>query len=191
VSANPHHPEPDPALIAEIEARSTARRAHHEAGHVVAVVVRGGDLLEVFLGTTDWSNIDAIADTPGGTRHRSAWEAQPFVTFAGPWAEAMWYVEQDPDLDDLDDALDYAWEESADGDTAKYESRLDLLNSAATGLGFGPVGGRGWEWGWREELEELWPVVCQVAALLIDGGQAVTHEVVRSLLDSAAAAADE
>ena len=43
--------------------------------------------------------------------------------------------------------------------------------------------GREWELDWADELEPLWPVVCQVAALLIDG-QLVTHETVSSLLDN-------
>jgi hypothetical protein len=65
---------------------------------------------------------------PGGTWHRTDWQAQPFVTFAGPWAEAMWTVEHDPDVDELDEALDYAWADNSDGDFAKYESRVELLN---------------------------------------------------------------
>ena len=42
---------------------------------------------------------------------------------------------------------------------------------------------RAWEAAWEYELKPLWPVVCRVAELLI-GGQPVSHEVVRSLLDA-------
>ena len=62
-------PEPDPALLAAVSARATARHAHHEAGHAVAVIVRGGTLLGVWLGSTD----DDSADIQGTTRHDTAW----------------------------------------------------------------------------------------------------------------------
>ena len=173
----------DPDRVAAAKAESDARHAHHEAGHAVAVIVRGGTLKDVFLGTADWSTDDTSADTPGGTRHRTAWEAQPFVTFAGPWAEAMWTVEHDDDIDDLYEALDYAWQENSDGDTAKYGARVSLLSAAAAELGFATIG-RDWEVEWAAELEPLWHIVCQVAALLIDN-QPVTHDVVQSLLADA------
>ena len=89
---------PNPARVAAVEAHAAARHAHHEAGHAVAAVARGGELVDVFLGTAYWSIVDSTADTPGGTVHRAAWAAQPFVTFAGPWAEARWTVENDPDV---------------------------------------------------------------------------------------------
>ena len=177
-----HLSEPDPALVAAVSARATARLAHHEAGHAVAAVVRGGTLHDVFLGKVDWSTDDDSADTPGGTMHQTAWEAQPFVTFAGPWAEAIWMLEHEDDVDDIDEALGYAWDNNIDGDAAKYEDRVSILSGAAAQLGF-PTIGRAWEWQWSNEFEPLWPVVCQVAALLIDG-QPVTHTVVRSLLDN-------
>ena len=41
---------PDPELIAAVSARATARMAHHEAGHAVAAVARGGKLVAVRLG---------------------------------------------------------------------------------------------------------------------------------------------
>lgn len=50
--------------------------------------------------------------------------------------------------------------------------------------------GCAWEHYWRDELEELWPVICRVAALLIEG-ETVTHEIVRSLLNAHAAADDD
>jgi hypothetical protein len=167
--------------LAEVAARATARIAHHEAGHTVAAVARGGTLRDVYLGSVaDWSNPDS-AETPGGTVHRTAWKDQPFVTFAGPWAEAMWMVENDPEVE-MYEALEYVWVENGDGDTAKYESRVDELNTAASEFGFGNNVGRCWEVDWSDELSELWPVIQQVAALLIDG-QTVTHDTVQAAIE--------
>src|SRR6201997_4156082 len=97
-------PVTDPAVVATVAARAMARHAHHEAGHAVAAGAAGGQLVDVFLGVVDWSTCDDGADTAGGTVHCTAWEHQPFVTFAGPWAEATWVVENDPEVSDFDDA---------------------------------------------------------------------------------------
>ena len=167
--------DPEPELIATVSAQATSRLAHHEAGHAVAAVARGGFVDRVHLGHVDWSTNDASGDEPGETHHWTSPVNAPFVTFAGPWATAMWMVEHDPDVDDVDEALEYAWNDSSDGDSEKYEARVDALVDAAAALGF-PIGRlhHSWEYGWAEELEALWPAVCDVAALLIDG-QAVTH----------------
>ncbi|MDH6248009.1 hypothetical protein [Mycobacterium sp. OTB74] len=169
---------PGVSNLFDFRSREDACTAHHEAGHAVAVVVRGGELVSVAL--VAWSANPAMSGT---TRHRSAQTAQPFVLFAGPWAEARWTVEHDPDVDDLAEALSYAWENSYDGDTDLYEDRVAKLSDLADRLGLG-ARGRAWEFEWSNELDELWPVICQVAALLIDG-QTVTHGCVRSLLDTA------
>jgi hypothetical protein len=147
----------------------------------VAVIVRRRTLLGVWLGTADWSTDDTSADTPGGTWHDTTWETQPFVTFAGPWAEAMWTVEHDDDVDDFYEALEYAWQENSDGDADKYESRVAMLDGVAAQLGFSRVG-RAWEAQWVDELDPLWSAVCEVAALLVNG-QSVTHEQVRAAVD--------
>jgi hypothetical protein len=175
-------PEPDPALVAAVSANATSRLAHHEAGHAVATVARGGELVAVHLGYVDWSTSDLSGDKPGETRGRTEFANQPFATFAGPWAEAMWTVEHDPDVDDFAEALDYAWDNNIDGDAATYEDRVELLTQAAAQLGFPLARVRAWEFEWVDELEPLWPAVCEVAALLIDG-QAVTHDVVLAIID--------
>ena len=57
--------------------------AIHEAGHVVAVILRGG-------------NVDAITIDPGSTTYtvnRAEW---PFVAYAGPWAQARYLWARDP-----------------------------------------------------------------------------------------------
>lgn len=161
---------------AAIKTAADSRHAHHEAGHAVAAVARGGYLLEIVLGQADWSNDDLDADTPGYTSHRTEPENAPFVTFAGPWATAMWMVENDPDVDSFDDAMEYAWDDSVDGDTAKYGGLVDQLNDEAHRLGLGHVGAL-WEDEWCGELEELWPVIRAVAAMLLRG-ETVTHDVV-------------
>lgn len=88
-------------ITAAIAAQSDSRHAHHEAGHAVAVVHRGGELRSVRLGKVDWSSTGLDADEPGETHHRGRYENEPFVTFAGPWAEAMWSADNDPDIDDI------------------------------------------------------------------------------------------
>jgi hypothetical protein len=165
--------------IDAIEANATSRLAHHEAGHVVAAVARGGELISVHLGYADWSTMELSGDIPGEAHYQINWETQPFVTFAGVWAEARWTVEHDPEVDDIDDALEYAWDNS-DGDAAKYGERVKLFTAATAHLGF-PVGAPVWEWDWCEELEMWWPAICEVAALLIDG-KPVTHDDVDSAI---------
>jgi hypothetical protein len=172
--------EPDPAVVAAVSASATARHAHHEAGHAVAAVARGGKLTDVFLGTVDWSTLDCSADTSGGTVHRTAYADQPFVTFAGPWFEAKWTVESDSGVEDFNEALEYSRGDNP-GDTDKYENRVAELDSVAAKLGFSLVD-RAWEAEWADELEPLWPAVCEVATMLVNG-QCVTHEAVLAAVD--------
>jgi hypothetical protein len=186
--------KPDPALVAAAEALATARHAHHEAGHAVAAVFAGGTLKDGWPGAADWSTDDTSADTPGGTRHHTPWELQPFVTFAGPFAEAMWTLEHDDDIDDFYEALEYAWQDksdgdiddfyeaawqdNSDGDIAKYESRVDEL---AVRFESDSIA-RAWELDWLDDLERLWSAVREVAAMLING-QPVTHQAVEAAVD--------
>jgi hypothetical protein len=93
----------------------------------------------------------------------------------------MWTVEHEPDVDNLEEALDYAWD-NADGDSAKYQDRIEELSTIAAGLGFSPLG-RAWEYEWLDELEPLWRAVCAVAALLMDC-QSVTHDQVLAAIKS-------
>ena len=169
--------------LAAIKAAADSRHAHHEAGHAVAAVARGGYLLEIFLGEADWSNDNLDTDVPGHTRHQTKPENAPFVTFAGPWSTAMWMVANEPDVDCFDDAMQAAWDERFDGDTAKYSGIVDQLNDQAHRLGLGDVGAL-WESEWCSELEELWPVICDVAGMLLLG-ETVTHDVVLVAIKSA------
>ena len=176
------------AYLAALIAAANSRQAHHEAGHAVAVVHRGGHLVEVYLGTVeDWTDRrnrppnPGSAETGGATVHRTRLEHQPFCTFAGPWAEARWSVENEPEVHDLVEALGYAWENSYDGDGAKYEGRIETLTNIAADLGFSVIA-RVWESEWIEELDELWPAVCEVAESLL-AGETVTHDTIHAALD--------
>ncbi|MCG5433947.1 hypothetical protein LV457_16860 [Mycobacterium sp. MYCO198283] len=118
----------------------------------------------------------------GITRHRTPYQHRPFVTFAGPWAQARWMVEHDPEIDDFDEALEAAWQwyladVEVDGDAARYESRWPDL-AEATGYS---IEGREWEISWEEELETLWPVICEVAGMMLGGP--VTHGMVETALE--------
>jgi hypothetical protein len=174
----------DETRRAKIIRRANERTAHHEAGHAVAAVARGGRLVDVSLGEVDWFDLDTSSDQAAFVRHESTLENQPFATFAGPWATAMWMTaENDPDDEpiDFDEALDYAWADSSDGDQAKYENIVGQLEGVAATLGLvgiygGEAVGRAWENDWRDELEQLWPAVREIAAKLLDGTE-VTHEI--------------
>jgi hypothetical protein len=165
--------------IAEVARNSLVRHAHHEAGHAVAAVARGGELVSVWLGeVSDWSD-PGSNETTGGTRHQTDWLDQPFVTFAGVWAEATWNAANDPDLadTDFDEVLGFAWNDNSEGDAAKYDDRLAMLRAAAKSFGFGEFIGTIWEYGWADELTELWPAITEVAQCLINR-EPVKHESV-------------
>lgn len=177
---------PDPKVIAQI----MARNAHHEAGHAVAIVLVGAELVHVWI-ATDWPPTDW--DSAGGnTRSRQQPHHQPFTTFAGPWAEAMWRATHEPDFDglaDLEWALEAAWEETADGDAEVYDRLVAELNEEAASRGFGTIG-RAWEDDWIDQLTPMWPAVCEVAQWLIDG-QTVTHAMVAGAIARAREAGDD
>ena len=151
---------------AAIIAASAAEHAHHESGHAVAAVARGGWLCEIRLGVPDWDSDDDASDLPGYTRHRTRTENRPFVTFAGPWASARFRVEADPEASDLEYQLEYAFEES-DDDAAAF-------------------GDAEWEDHWFDELEVLWPSNCAVAAKLLAGDN-VTHATVLDAISESGA----
>lgn len=153
--------------IAAHAATATARTAHHEAGHAVAAVARDGYVTRIHLGHVDWTTDDPSGDRNGETHHASTPRNQPFVTFAGPWAEARWEMARDPQLQ-LRTALELAWDANGDGDQAKYDAVVERLQATAEALGLAPIGAA-WESDWCEELDELWPAVVAVAQLLIDG----------------------
>jgi hypothetical protein len=169
--------EPDPAVLAAMAGKTTARYAYHKAGHAVAALARRGRLLWISPGIVDWTRPDGWGDIPGDTEHITNDDDQPFVIFAGVWAEAMWECH----VEDVhfNDAMDVAWCNGGAGhDFAKYESRVDEL---CMRYGSNPID-RAWEEEWIDELELFWPAACEVAAMLVDG-QSVTHEDVLAAVD--------
>ncbi|MDA2895268.1 hypothetical protein PDG61_30465 [Mycolicibacterium sp. BiH015] len=99
-------------------------------------------------------------------------------------------IEHDADVDDIDEALDYAWEwDMADGDpecdAALYIRRFVEL-SERTGFS---AESRLWEIAWEEELEGLWSVICEVGTSMLSGP--VTHAGVEELIRRRAIAAAE
>ena len=105
------------------------------------------------------------------------------MTFAGPWATAKWTVEHDPEVDDFDPALELAWDDQYDGDGAKYRARVEMLTVVGVQLEFPSLvtTAPGSTSGSTSRIR-LWPAVCEVAALLIDG-QPVTHDDVLAAVE--------
>src|SRR4051794_32843119 len=109
----------NPDIIAAVQLEAHSRTAHHEAGHAVGVVLSGGHVDSIWINDADWNAFPLDADLgKGGTTTYSNVrpEMTPFIAFAGPWAEAKWELENDPDVDSLDEALEHAWEENLDSD---------------------------------------------------------------------------
>lgn len=141
----------------ELEVRTWA--AHHEAGHAVATLLRGGALRSVTIDPTveHWGLTDGTVPTLSGT----------FAIHAGPWAEARfrWPLpRQEDDLDDFSDYVTRVWRENVagDGDSALFE--LAREQEEAQGI-FYSYSDR--EAQWDRELEQYWPVIEAVAALLL------------------------
>lgn len=155
--------------------RAKLMRAYYIAGHVVAAVARGGKLIEVRLA-------DESDDTPEIIRYINDFADDPFVTFAGSCAEAMWSFDNDGPVADIQDVvrLHLANHGGDGGDLEKYEKRVEALRRMASALGFGRVG-RAWEGGWIDEMVDLWDAVREVATMLLIG-QTVTHRRVKSAM---------
>ena len=133
--------------------------AHHEAGHAVATVTRGGYVDEIRLGDTDPHDPELVWSW---VRVEIPLHDHAFAVFAGPWTTARWEIETDPDIDD--DAALIAAFLNAEDDAAKYDRLVER---------FGPVD----EDAFGDELECLWPAIQDVAAMLL-AGETVTHDAV-------------
>jgi hypothetical protein len=143
--------------------------ACHEAGHAVAALMRGeGDVVSI--------TIEPTPDYLGYTHYRAKPCDWGFITYAGPWAEARahWLM---PDLDGEDDEgcifADYlvgAWMYNNDGDGAAYRAAEDAEIAMLGEFGdqFAQLEGAREQVWWRE-LEDRWPVIQQVAGLLMAG----------------------
>ncbi|WP_077080446.1 hypothetical protein [Mycobacterium numidiamassiliense] len=163
------------------ETLARARDSHHEAGHAVAVVARGGTLVQSSLAPAQWSGEPAVH---GATEHQTADENRAFVTFTGPWAEARWLLENEIyGHADLAQALAYVWRHHDSGDRIFYVNHVNQFSEHDLHGEFA-LTYRPWEEAWITELTPLWPAVCEVAGWLTDG-QTVTHEMVEGAISRA------
>jgi hypothetical protein len=157
--------------------------AHHEAGHAIAALMRGG-------GEVTSITIDPTADYMGCAGVRSKSFDTPFIIFAGPWAEARCQWTGDT-LDGLDDDgcefIDHvtaAFMSNSDGDGTVYGEALEHdVYELARRSGFLAEGGMevDRETAWSEELERMWPVVQLLAERLLIG--AVSGQEAADLVD--------
>lgn len=151
------------ATIAGMDTSLRAITAHHEAGHAVASVMRGGSSFR----SVDLSNAD---DGHGLTLHRCKPTDGPFIAYAGPWAEARYLWPADVPLDGEDEE-GTTFDEHVTGvllgqpdDAAALaadDERVQQLR--AFGVEVDPYAV------WHMELERVWPAVQSVAAQLLSG----------------------
>ncbi|MGX9297740.1 M50 family metallopeptidase [Tsukamurella paurometabola] len=157
--------------------------AHHEAGHAIAAVMRGGSSLRSVT-------IDLNQPGHGLTLHRSAPWDFGFIAYAGPWAEArfLWgerpFDERDEDDCDFSDYVVGVLVNQPDDAAVWRAWRNDPVQVAVRremdrhGLDSQP------EDIWHYELESVWPQI-QTLAHRIRAGEAVTDDEVRELKDAA------
>jgi hypothetical protein len=159
--------------------------AHHEAGHAVALLIRGG-------GRLDYIDIYETADYRGYTHWNGKVFDIAFITYAGPWAEAraQWPLADLDGLDDdgctFDDHVTAAFLANIDGDFEAYET---CLASDPTFLASFQSSR---EECWNNELERVWPVVREVARLLLADGadmyyspdHRTWHDTIEQLLEA-------
>ena len=157
--------------------------AHHEAGHAVAVVLRRGRLLGIHFADSHLA-ADPTVIGNGATYHKTLGdENQAFVSFAGPFAQALWKLDNGPrEYSDLDDALNEAWEwESIDidpgSDAAQYRDQITRLGRSLVPLP------RQWEKPWRGLILSNYPAIQEVAALTIANSLMVSHKMVSEVLE--------
>lgn len=152
--------------------------AHHEAGHAVAALMRGG-------GECHRITIEPTETHWGMTRTT----VKPFVddagfsTFAGPWADARvrWPAELPFDECDEDgctfaDLITEVFVNDADGDLEQYEAvwesdRVQIApreGKLALPEGFSPMTEEWYEAKWSDELEQVWPVIQALATRLME-----------------------
>lgn len=161
-------------VLNEVEVRRAV--AFHEAGHAVAAVMRGGSSLTSV-------SLDEHRQGEGMTSFRASVFDQPFVVWAGPWAEARQAWGDRPlDGEDEDGCIlgDYVGGVflSQPGDAEQYRLALralfdlgvpDDLTATTEGI-------------WAREMEDAWSVVEAVAATLLRG-EAIDDAEVRSAME--------
>lgn len=169
--------------------------AHHEAGHIVAAISRGGEMSDVCI-ELDHPDVLGYVDLEVKNRH------QAFVTYGGPFAEAR-FIHAADCCTDIEcggflAALVMAWDDNEHGDTAMLvRDHSDMVaalggEDSDAGLGY-RASIPGLEADWRRELAALWPAIAEVAQRLIGGCTVTGADVVAVLAGYAgeAVAADE
>jgi hypothetical protein len=152
--------------------------AHHEAGHAVAHVVRGGYVREIWT-THDLENPELR--TLGGTwgegtpdQHRA------FTAFAGCWAETTWRKRKLNE--DFHLALTRTWHVQAGGaDVARYQEFRNYVDEPYRPPELHecwPGHPCLWEAEWGPELTRLWPAIDNVAEHLLNHQSVVTHDTI-------------
>ncbi|MDT5410935.1 MAG: hypothetical protein QOG14_3155 [Mycobacterium sp.] len=142
--------------------------AYHEAGHAVAVLMRGGGQLHSI-------DIGETADYRGYTHFSAKVFDTAFITFAGPFAEAraLWPLDdldgEDENGKTFDDYVRDAFNANAVGDFEAYPA---ALNADPTTLA--SFQSRREET-WKQELKREWHVIEVVARRLLTIGADMYH----------------
>lgn len=147
--------------------------AHHEAGHAVAAVLRGGDVHHLKLGDpTDAGLLDADRELVGAARVTLDPGDVPFMAFAGPWAEWRLGTEtgETADWDLVWDWLDCDSAGMMCDPLSDY-SLMDYDNLTEAQIAL-----------WVKELGPQWPAIVAVAAVAL-AGDPVNTEVVKALIE--------
>lgn len=159
--------------------------AHHEAGHAVTAVLRGGNVIEI--------EVTQERQRKGLTVYETANEGddKPWVAFAGPWAEARYSW---PDLV-LDSPLAV---HPANGLSFiqhllntlcpdKNSWQQDILGFEESAFFDDP---RNWPF-IAMELEAYWPTVRAIAQRLLDGREVTSADIWQELIEGAHRSQDE
>jgi hypothetical protein len=148
------------------------RTAHHEAGHAVAAVLRGGDVQHLKIGDpTDAGLLDADRGLVGVTRQTSEPCNVPFMAFAGPWAE--WRLGTETGDNEGWDLVCWLDCDAAGnmGDPLSDYTLMDYDNLTEDQIAL-----------WVKELRPHWPAIVAVAAVAL-AGDPVNTEVVKALIE--------
>jgi hypothetical protein len=153
--------------------------AHHEAGHAVAALMRGG-------GECHGITLEPTGTHWGMTRTRTKMfvDDAAFSTYAGPWADARAQWPAGLPIDEHDDDGGYwfhervteTFEDNGDDDLENYEPAWEndpvqqAIRSGKLTLpeGCPPMTQEWYEAKWSRELEDVWPVIQALATRLLD-----------------------
>ena len=153
--------------------------AHHEAGHAVATVLRRGKITSINI------NLDRTRGEHGETWTSAMQHDQSFITYAGPWAEArsQW---TGANLDDVDDGgCTFSDRLATCFELNQYDLALYNLCVEKYDRGWNPLlsqhdlAERAADW--SRQFETLWPIMCQVAQLLL-AEESVTTDIIAALI---------